>query len=219
MEDNLEATRRPLKSRGAWWSRTLLSLLLKTPVTANQISCASMIFGVVGGYALWWAGAAPSLGALIGAVVGIQGRLLCNLMDGMVAVEGQRGGRYGELYNEIPDRISDIAILLGAGFGYASHDFLSISPITLGWSAALLAVLTAYVRVFGASLGAGQVFLGPMAKPHRMALLTGACIIEMVCIAWGSWTPVVPAALFIMNLGCIWTLYRRVRRITDTLRG
>ena len=41
----------------------------------------------------------------------------------------------------------------------------------LGWSAAVLAVLTAYVRVLGASLGTTHQFIGPMAKPHRMALV------------------------------------------------
>ncbi len=32
----------------------------------------------------------------------------------------------------------------------------------------MLAVITAYVRSLGAAVGAGQFFLGPMAKQHRM---------------------------------------------------
>ena len=42
----------------------------------------------------------------------------------------------------------------------------------LGWAAAVLAVLTAYVRVLGGSLGLTQHFIGPMAKQHRMFTLT-----------------------------------------------
>lgn len=219
MVDDNESNRRPLNSRGSVWSRMILSLLLKTPITANQLSCLSMVFALVVGVALWRAGSGASPVALVLAAVGIQGRLLCNLMDGMVAVEGQRAGRYGELYNEIPDRVSDIVILLGAGFGYASHEVLWVSSVTLGWMAALLAVLTAYVRQCGAAIGAGQVFLGPMAKPHRMALLTGACVVEMAGIMVGWWFPVIPTALLVMNVGCVITLGRRVRKITEILKG
>jgi phosphatidylglycerophosphate synthase len=211
--------RRPLKSRGSVWSRIVLSLLLKTSVTANQISCASMGFALIAGCALWNAGGGTSCIPLIIAVFGIQGRLLCNLMDGMVAVEGQRSGRLGQLYNEIPDRISDIVIILAAGFGYASYSIIGLSPVTLGWTAALSSVLTAYVRLLGASLGTGHNFCGPMGKPHRMALLTGACIVEMGLITVGSWLPIVPVALLIVNMGCVVTLIRRIRWIIQRLEG
>jgi len=55
--------------------------------------------------------------------------------------------------------------------GYAIH-----CP-TLGWFGALAAAVTAYIRVLGGSLGLPQSFRGPMAKPHRMAVLTGACLV------------------------------------------
>ena len=33
---------------------------------------------------------------------GVLGRLLCNLLDGMVAVEGGKRSKSGELYNDVP---------------------------------------------------------------------------------------------------------------------
>ena len=42
---------------------------------------------------------------------------------------------------------------------------------------ALAAAVTAYIRVLGGSLGLPQDFRGPMAKPHRMAVLTIACVL------------------------------------------
>jgi CDP-diacylglycerol--glycerol-3-phosphate 3-phosphatidyltransferase len=42
----------------------------------------------------------------------------------------------------------------------------------LGWAAALLAALAAYIRAVGGSLGLPQDFSGIMAKPQGMALLT-----------------------------------------------
>src|SRR5438105_2817615 len=38
----------------------------------------------------------------------IQLRLLCNLLDGMVAIEGGFRSRSGEVFNELPDRVSDV---------------------------------------------------------------------------------------------------------------
>lgn len=50
----------------------------------------------------------------------------------------------------------------------------------LGWLAALLAVTTAYVRLLGGSLAVPQDFGGVMAKQHRMAVLTGALVLQAV---------------------------------------
>jgi phosphatidylglycerophosphate synthase len=38
----------------------------------------------------------------VGAMAGIQLRLLCNMLDGMVAVEHKMHSKTGELYNEVP---------------------------------------------------------------------------------------------------------------------
>lgn len=51
------------------------------------------------GVALW---SLPILAAVF-----IQCRLLCNLFDGMVAVEGGKSTPSGELFNDIPDRVAD----------------------------------------------------------------------------------------------------------------
>jgi phosphatidylglycerophosphate synthase len=109
----------------------------------------------------------------LAAATCIQLRLIANLLDGMVAVEGGKGGPTGDLWNEAPDRVADVMILIGAGYAAGS------SPM-LGMIAALVAVFVAYVRALGASVGAGQIFLGPMAKPHRMFLMTLMCLLAVL---------------------------------------
>src|ERR1700728_2237388 len=104
------------------------------------------------------------------AAAGIQLRLSANLLDGMVAVEGGKGGPTGELWNEAPDRLADAMIFIGAGYAAGSQ------PV-MGFAAALVAVFVAYIRALGASVGAGQIFLGPQAKPHRMAVMTATCLL------------------------------------------
>jgi phosphatidylglycerophosphate synthase len=53
---------------------------------------------------------------LLVAVVGVQLRLLCNLFDGMVAVEGGKKSKSGEVFNDMPDRIADPILLVCAGY-------------------------------------------------------------------------------------------------------
>ena len=83
--------RRPLKSRGTGWAQGLASGLAKAGASPDMISAGSIIFALLGLLAfLYAAGDRPPFhrGALlIGAGVCIQLRLLCNLLDGMVAVE------------------------------------------------------------------------------------------------------------------------------------
>lgn len=158
-----ESDRRPITVRGAGWARALARSLAGMGVTPNQISVLSIVFAAVGAWALYAGG-----WYLIAAALCIQGRLLCNLFDGMVAVEHNKATALGPVYNEFPDRIADSLLLVAAGYAAANPE--------LGWLAALAAALTAYVRVYGASCGLKHDFRGPMAKQHRMAVLTIACI-------------------------------------------
>ena len=133
----------------------------------------------------------------------------------MVAVEGGFRTKAGEVYNEFPDRFADAFILIGAG--YASH-WLKISP-ELGWTAALLAVITAYNRALGVVAGASQYFCGPMAKPQRMAVMTVASVMSVVEVLVRWPLRVIPVALMIIILGCLLTIVRRTRRIVRALNS
>ncbi|ECF0472671.1 CDP-alcohol phosphatidyltransferase family protein, partial [Salmonella enterica subsp. enterica] len=157
-------------------------------------------------------GLLQSILLILGALA-IQGRLICNLLDGMVAVEGGLKSPAGAVYNELPDRIADTLIIIGVGYG------LSITfpiAITLGWVAAFFAVMTAYIRVLGGSCGLEQRFTGPMAKQHRMALLTGIAIISAFIPAeWGAWLCLV--SLWIIIFGSVLTTILRTRQILRDL--
>lgn len=164
------AARRPLKTREASAPRRLAAALAARGVSPNAISVASVVFALAGGACLVLAPDAPAL--LIGAALCIQLRLLCNLLDGLVAVEGGLATPGGELFNEVPDRVADTIFLVAAGYGAGVPE--------LGWGAALAAALTAYVRTLGGALGQPQDFSGVMSKPRRMALLTAACLVAVI---------------------------------------
>jgi phosphatidylglycerophosphate synthase len=154
-------------------------------ISPDAISATSVVFAVAGAAAFVITarveGAARIL-AFVLAAVGVQLRLLCNLLDGMVAVEHGRGSPVGPIWNELPDRIADVALLAGAGYGAALGGVGWATAA--GWSAAVLAVLTAYVRELGRGLGQPADFSGPGAKPHRMAALTAAAVASAALEPW-----------------------------------
>lgn len=214
----MEPTRRPLTSRNTRWAAAIANFLARRGIRPNAISVASIFFAAGAGACLWFArdaaiDKAPWL--FVAAAVLIQFRLLCNLLDGMVAIEGGFKTKSGEIYNELPDRFADALILVGAGYSASPSDWMP----WLGWLCALLAILTAYVRALGAYAGAGQQFCGPMAKPHRMAAMTVACLICAVLV-WGkSQFPLMTWSLAAIAAGCVVTIFRRTRRIIVELES
>jgi phosphatidylglycerophosphate synthase len=183
-------------------------------VKPNQVSVMSVVFAA--GAAACLSFGVPSVWAWLGAAVCVQLRLVCNLMDGMLAVEGGLKSPSGDLYNEFPDRLADTFIL--AGLGMAGGTDLSGG---LGWVAACGALITACVRMHGASLTGAHDFRGPMAKPHRMALVTGVCVLMAVCAGmgwvWRGGLNVVEWALGLMVAGIVVTLWRRLNGLSRAL--
>ena len=216
--DELAAARRPLKSRQWGWTTWVASWLTHAGVTPNAISLFSIACAAFAAAALVGARYATTsrFDAMLYlfAIVGIQGRLLCNLFDGMVAIEGGHRTPTGELFNETPDRVADTLILVAAGY--------AADPVygpTLGWLAALLAMATAYVRVLGKACGAGVYFIGPMAKQQRMALTTAASGLAAIAVYFTRHREVFSITLAIICLGCVPTLYRRLSGIAGDLNA
>ena len=162
--------RRPIASRERKVFQRLAAWLARMGVSANGISIAGMLSGVIAGILF---AITPTedwrVLCFLAAAACIQLRLLANMLDGMVALATYTASPVGELYNEVPDRVSDTAICIGAGYAVGSW------PV-LGYLAACVALLVAYVRAQGKVAGAHQEFCGPMAKQQRMFVLTAAAV-------------------------------------------
>ena len=216
--------RRPIASRELRVWKMCAGKLARAGVSANAISVAGMLAGLAGGgllvatgYVDGWA----ARGVFLVAAGAILLRLLANMLDGMVAIASGKASVVGELFNELPDRISDTAILAGAGYA-AGGD-----PV-LGWAAACVALLVTYVRALGKTVGVPGLFGGPMSKSHRMFLLTVACVYAGCAPgAWRfSWSApgmgrpvgVIGTALLIVIAGGLVTAVRRLLRLVRTLK-
>ncbi|MDQ0562701.1 phosphatidylglycerophosphate synthase [Rhizobium mesoamericanum] len=206
--------RRPLASRDTQWAKRMAQWLAARSITPNQISQASMIAAALASGMFFLAGRDDGLSRallLVLAAAFCQLRLLCNLFDGMVAVEGGKGTADGPFWNEFPDRIADILILAGVGYGIGSPG--------LGWAAASFAVLTGYVRELGRATGTPSDFSGPMAKQHRMATITAAALLSILEPLWDGHNQVLLAALWLIAVGAAFTALRRARNVVRNLKA
>lgn len=214
--------RRPLKTRSWKVFQQLAASMARHKISPNHISAISVVCAALGAGGLVMTNLSRSewlihIGWLI-AVAGIQLRLIANLLDGMVAVEGGRASATGPLFNEVPDRISDPILLVAAGYSLTSD-------VQAGWAAAVCSLFVAYVRAIGASLHAGQCFAGPMAKQQRMALLTLVSTIGIVVpSSWLKWQfgkyelGLMQVSLWLIVIGCLITSVRRLGWIANHLR-
>jgi phosphatidylglycerophosphate synthase len=202
------ANRRPLTSRSTVWARYLTQVLIRAGVSPNAISVISVGFGAAGAALLILR---PGVVSLLVFALCVQLRLLCNLLDGMVAIEGQRQSKTGALFNEVPDRLADSMFIVAVGY--------VIGVPALGWFGALAAAVTAYIRVLGGSIGLPQDFRGPMAKPHRMAVLTVACVLGAA--EWWLWQTqwALLLAAWIVAVGSVITCITRLLAIARQLQA
>lgn len=208
--------RRPIQSRNTHWAETVTRFLVTRGVSPNAISLFGMFAAVAAGAAfLSTSFATGSTQRVLWFCGGLlcQVRLLCNLFDGMVAIERNIASPIGELYNEVPDRVSDSAVFLGLGYAVGGG-------VALGWLAALISVFVAYVRAMAKSLGAPNDFCGPMAKPQRMAIATAVAVYlafspDAWRMAWGE----AKVVLVLVVFGGIVTAVRRLVRAAKHLEG
>jgi phosphatidylglycerophosphate synthase len=210
--------RRPIATRNRKWAQAATVWLASRNVSPNAISIAGMCACIVAGIALAATSITHNRILWIIAALGAQLRLTANMLDGMVALASGRASKTGELYNEVPDRVSDAAVFIGAGFASGGN-------IALGYIATILAIFTAYIRAAGKIAGASNEFCGPMAKQHRMLVIT-------VISLYSAFTPrswqmitfndsqigLMTLGLVVVVVGCVITVIRRVSRIAHALK-
>lgn len=200
-----DADRRPIAARRLQPVERAAEWLIRRRASPDAISLTGMAAALVAGYAFAGTPAHPWLW-LAGAVL-VQIRLLANLLDGMVAIGRGIASPLGELFNEVPDRVSDTAVFAGLG--------VAAGWPALGLDVALAAMATAYVRAVGKAAGQPSDFNGPGAKQHRMAVTTIFAVWAMAAPAtladpvWVLWL------LLTMSLA---TVVRRLWRLAQGLR-
>lgn len=211
--------RRDIPQRSTGWAARAADAMAGAGLTPNQISVLSVVFAAFGAALLV---ASAHVGTPVRSIVLVAValllplRLLANMLDGMLAVEKGMHSPVGDLYNEVPDRLSDVLVFAAAGYATAGVWTIGSTDVgvALGWVAALAAVLTAYVRSLGAANGTGNFFQGPMAKPARMWVMVAAALVSLAepltPLAEGT---VFAVALVVVVAGSVATVIVRLRLV------
>jgi phosphatidylglycerophosphate synthase len=210
MADYVPTSRRPIADIFRRTADRATRFCVRNKIHPDAISYSSMAAAAIAAVCFWQSGEKRWL--LIVAPWFCILRLWFNMLDGMVAVAANKASRRGEILNDLPDRVSDVFIFVGV-----AHSGL-MNPLTAYW-AAILAVLTAYVGLFGQALGGQREFGGIMSKPWRMVALSIG--------AWATFAvgPIPIRRFSILDLtclviiaGCIQTIAVRLKRITSALQ-
>jgi len=210
--------RRPIATRNRKWAQSATTWLAARNVSRNAISIAGMCACIVSGLALALSSVEYNRVFWLIAAFGAQLRLTANMLDGMVALASGRDSKVGELYNEVPDRVSDAAVFIGAGYAWGGN-------VALGYIATIPAIFTAYVRAAGKSLARLTSLQGPMAKQHRMLVITIACLYSVVVprscqiLHFDDFDMgVMSVALTVIIAGCVITVLYRFQRIARAVK-
>jgi phosphatidylglycerophosphate synthase len=214
MNDYQPTSRRPIADVFRKTAHGAVALCVRWHIHPDAVSYGSIAAAAAAAVLFWQSGHHFSF--LLMAPAFCYLRLWLNMLDGMVAIAAHKASLHGEIVNEVPDRISDVLIFAGV-----AHSGWVWMP--LGYWAAIAAVFTAYIGIFGQAVGAKRQFAGLMSKQWRMvALHIGA---------WAQWaaTHKGPAAfesgptvfdvtLIVIIAGCAQTVVVRLARIVAALK-
>jgi phosphatidylglycerophosphate synthase len=207
-------SRRPIADIFRRTAHGAVKICVRLNIHPDVISYFSMVAAAAAALCFWKAGQYPWLLILGPGFCYV--RLWCNMLDGMVALAAGKASWRGEILNDLPDRISDVLIFVGV-----AHS--GLNSVVSGYWAAIFAVLTAYVGLFGQAVGVQREFSGFMSKPWRMVTLhVGAWITLGLIwrhngeingqIYWGKLT-VLDWTCVVIVLGCLQTIWIRLSRI------
>ena len=184
-------------------------------IHADAISYFSIAAAAVAALCFWQSTHYPTL--LIVAPLFCCLRLWCNMLDGMVALAAGEASQRGEILNDIPDRVSDVLIFVGAAHsGWMNPLF--------GYWAAILSLGTAYVGMLGQAVGAQREFGGLMSKPWRMVALGLGAWFTYVLFQWNNGDTIIGGlrvlewTCLVVIAGCFQTSAQRVARLLRRLR-
>ncbi|HJT80403.1 MAG TPA: CDP-alcohol phosphatidyltransferase family protein, partial [Chthoniobacterales bacterium] len=152
-------SRRPIANIFRRTADVAVRVCLRLGISPDAISYLSIIAAIAAAICFWRSMLQPWL--LVAAPLLCFLRLWFNMLDGMVALASGKASVRGEIVNDLPDRISDVVIF--AGLAHSGWMYPAI-----GYWAAVLALITAYVGLFGQAIGRGRQFGGSMSKPWRM---------------------------------------------------
>ena len=208
-------SRRPIAEEFRLTAHAATRLCVRAGIDPDTISYLSVVFAAGAAFCFWQSRLHPLLLIVAPLFCGL--RLWCNMLDGMVALAADQASWRGEVLNDLPDRVSDVLIFVGA-----AHSGW-MNPL-LGYWAAIFSLGTAYVGMLGQAVGAEREFSGLMSKPWRMVVLGLGSWLTYALFCWNDGNASLGSlraldwACLIVIAGCLQTSAQRLGRILRALK-
>jgi CDP-diacylglycerol--glycerol-3-phosphate 3-phosphatidyltransferase len=172
--------------------------LVERRVHPDWLTWLALVLSIGGGICLYVASEQRWLLALVPVVAVV--RTALNALDGLVARTLGLARPWGEVLNELSDRVADVALIGGLALASPANLLLGVCALT-----AML--LSSYLAILSKAAGGRRQYMGPMGKADRMVLLAiGAPCGFFLPLDW-----VYNGLLTIVLIGCLFTLVRRAQ--------
>lgn len=185
-----------------WFQQALRAVerpLVRWRVHPDVLTLSALGLSLVGGFALYASRWLPWLLLSIPFVALV--RLALNALDGMVAKDLGVARPWGEVLNELCDRLSDVAL-----FGVLA--LVQGVNLSLAVGTLVLMLLASYAGILSKAAGGPRQYGGVMGKADRMILLA---IASAVALALPQ-QPVFNGFLILVLAGLFATIYQRLRK-------
>jgi CDP-diacylglycerol--glycerol-3-phosphate 3-phosphatidyltransferase len=176
----------------------LVDACVRRGISADTLTLAAVPVAALGGICLALSDDLPVALLAVPALAAL--RLVLNLIDGQVARRTGSAHPWGEVLNELGDRVADVVFIGGLAF------VVAVGPL-LALSAVIAALLASYAGIVARATGAPRGYGGVMSKPGRMtALAVAAPLAFLLGQGWPLWM-----ASWLILVGSLITLAQRLR--------
>ncbi len=179
--------------------------LVRKRVHPDYLTLGALALSFIGGVALLTSGFVPWLLLLIPFVA--LARTALNALDGLVARGTGLARPWGEVLNELCDRLSDIFLFAGVGLAHGSSATLTACVL-------VAMLLSSYVGVLSKAAGGKRQYGGLMGKADRMIYLGIAAPLAF-------FLPTLPIFTFFLAVclaGLLVTLAQRLKATYNDLK-
>ena len=177
--------------------------LARRGITPDAVTLSAIPVGVAAGACILASPAVPALLLLVPILAAI--RLVLNLVDGALARRTGQTHARGEFYNEVGDRLTDLAFLVPVAFVPGADQAI----VLLG---ALGAVLASFAGLATRAAGGERIYRGILSKPGRMVLV-GAFSVAAFIVGPSAWAWFGPLLLIGTALTALERIAVGIRRL------
>jgi CDP-diacylglycerol--glycerol-3-phosphate 3-phosphatidyltransferase len=172
--------------------------LVRRRVHPDYLTIGALMLSICGGIALW--GSQWSRWFLLLIPLVAIGRTALNALDGLVARDLDLARPWGEVLNELCDRLADVALFTGVALAIGSDARLGAMTI-------VAMLLSSYLAILSKAAGGRRQYGGVMGKADRMIFLSVASVVAFILPA----LPIFTWFLILVLIGLALTFARRAQ--------